>query len=180
MADQGDLARELLGLAADDLTAARALVDVPSVSDAIVGFHAQQAAEKALKAALAASGRSFPFTHNIALLMQLCEDADIELQADLDQLDLLTRTAWVGATARVLPAPWTGRLRWIWRRRRWRGRGRQSTRRLANTHAYLTANRPYQAYTASNSAQASASCPGITGAPGCVAVHSRTQANDFL
>jgi HEPN domain-containing protein len=90
MADQGDLARELLRLAADDLTAARALVDVPSVSDAIVGFHAQQAAEKALKAALAASGRNFPFTHNIALLMQLGEDADIELQADLDQLDLLT------------------------------------------------------------------------------------------
>jgi HEPN domain-containing protein len=90
MADQADLARELLGLAADDLTAARALVDVPSVSDAIVGFHAQQAAEKALKAALAATGRSFPFTHNIALLMQLCEDAGIELAAALDQLDLLT------------------------------------------------------------------------------------------
>lgn len=55
-----------------------------------MGFHAQQAAEKALKAALAASGRSFPFTHNIALLMQLCDDAGIELQAALDQLDLLT------------------------------------------------------------------------------------------
>jgi hypothetical protein len=49
MADQADLARELIGLAADDLTAARALVDVLSVSDAIVGSHAQQAAEKALK-----------------------------------------------------------------------------------------------------------------------------------
>jgi HEPN domain-containing protein len=59
MADHADLARELLGLAADDLTAARALVDVPAVSDAIVGFHAQQTAEKALKAALAASARAF-------------------------------------------------------------------------------------------------------------------------
>jgi hypothetical protein len=47
MADEADLARELLGLAADDLTAARALVDVPSVTDAIVGFHAQQATESA-------------------------------------------------------------------------------------------------------------------------------------
>jgi HEPN domain-containing protein len=90
MADQADLARELLRLAADDLTAAGALVDVPSVSDAIVGFHAQQATEKALKAALAATGRDFPFTHNIALLMQLCEDAGIELPAALDKLDLLT------------------------------------------------------------------------------------------
>jgi hypothetical protein len=35
MADQADLARELLGLAADDLTAARELVDVPAVSDAM-------------------------------------------------------------------------------------------------------------------------------------------------
>lgn len=60
------------------------------MSDAIVGVHAQQAAEQALKAGLVASGRSFPFTHNIALLMQLCEDAGIELQAALDQLDLLT------------------------------------------------------------------------------------------
>ena len=63
MADRADLARELLQLATDDLTAARALADVPAVSDAIVGFHAQQAAEKALKAALAATGQDFPFTH---------------------------------------------------------------------------------------------------------------------
>jgi HEPN domain-containing protein len=90
MADQADLARELLRLAVDDLTAARALVDVPAVSDAIVGFHAQQTVEKALKASLAAAGRDYPFTHNIALLMQLYEDTGIELPAALDKLDLLT------------------------------------------------------------------------------------------
>jgi HEPN domain-containing protein len=90
MADQADLARELLDLAADDLEAARALVNVSAVTDAIVGFHAQQAAEKALKAALAAHGRDFPFTHNIALLLQLCEDGRIALPAALDVLDLLT------------------------------------------------------------------------------------------
>lgn len=90
MADRADLARELLGLAADDLTAAQALVDVPAVSDAIVGFHAQQATEKALKAALAATGQDFPFTHNIALLMQLCEDAGIGFPAVLEEIDLLT------------------------------------------------------------------------------------------
>jgi len=64
--------------------------EVGELSDAIVGFHAQQAAEKASKAALAATGRDFPFTHNIALLMQLCKDAGIELPAALDKLDLLT------------------------------------------------------------------------------------------
>lgn len=66
------------------------LVDVPSVSDAIVGFHAQQATEKALKAALAATARDFPYTHNITLLMQLCKDVGIGFPAALDKLDLLT------------------------------------------------------------------------------------------
>jgi HEPN domain-containing protein len=49
MADQSDLARELLELARDDRAAAAALLEVGAVSDAIVGFHAQQAVEKALK-----------------------------------------------------------------------------------------------------------------------------------
>jgi hypothetical protein len=42
------------------------------------------------QADLAAAGRDFPFTHNIALLMQLSEDAGIGLPAALDRLDLLT------------------------------------------------------------------------------------------
>ncbi len=131
MADQADLARELLQLAADDLTAARALVDVPAVSGAIVGFHAQQTAEKALKASLAAAGQDFPFTHNIALLMQLCEDAGIKLPTALDTLDLLTPYGVAGRYARVLPIPSTERLRWIWRRRRCVGRKQLSRSRQA-------------------------------------------------
>jgi HEPN domain-containing protein len=90
MAGHTDLARELLRLADDDLVAARTMVDVPAVTDAIVGFHAQQAAEKALKAALASADRDFPFTHNIATLMQLCEDAGLPLPPTLETLDLLT------------------------------------------------------------------------------------------
>jgi HEPN domain-containing protein len=90
MADQSDLARELIGLARDDRAAAAALLEVSAVSDAIVGFHAQQAVEKALKAALAAAAADFPFTHNIALLMQLCDDAGIDLPASLGDADLLT------------------------------------------------------------------------------------------
>jgi HEPN domain-containing protein len=89
MADQADLARELLGLARDDLAAADALIDVASVTGAIVGFHAQQAAEKGLKAALG-SGHDFPFTHNLSTLLQLCEDAGLVLPATLESVDLLT------------------------------------------------------------------------------------------
>lgn len=90
MADQRDLARELVGLAQDDLAAAEALLDVAVVSDAIVAFHAQQAVEKAFKAVLASVGADFPFTHNIALLMQLCEDAGVPVPASLTDADLLT------------------------------------------------------------------------------------------
>lgn len=63
------------------------MVDVPAVSDAIVGFHAQQAVEKAV---LAAAGQDFPFTHNLATLTQLCEDVGRELPTGLQTLDLLT------------------------------------------------------------------------------------------
>ena len=90
MANQRDLARELIELAQDDRAAAEALLEVGAVSDAIVGFHAQQAVEKALKAVLASRAADFPFTHNIALLMQLCEDAGAKLAASLAEADLLT------------------------------------------------------------------------------------------
>lgn len=53
MASQRDLAEELLVLADEDAVAAGAMLDVGVVTDRILGFHAQQAVEKALKAVLA-------------------------------------------------------------------------------------------------------------------------------
>jgi len=61
MASEHDLAERLLRLARDDEAAARAMLDVVAVTDAIVGFHAQQAVEKALKAVLAFHGVEVPF-----------------------------------------------------------------------------------------------------------------------
>jgi HEPN domain-containing protein len=55
-----------------------------------VGFHAQQAVAKALKAVIANCDQDFPFTHDIGLLMQLCQDAGLELPADLAEADRLT------------------------------------------------------------------------------------------
>jgi HEPN domain-containing protein len=55
-----------------------------------VGFHAQQAVEKALKAAIASRDQDFPFTHDIGLLIQLCQDTGFELPADLTEADRLT------------------------------------------------------------------------------------------
>jgi HEPN domain-containing protein len=104
MAGPADLARELLGLADDDLVAARALLDVPGVTDAIVGFHAQQAAEKALKAALASADLEFPYTHNITTLMQLCDDAELTLPNELATVDLLTPYGVAGRYGARSPA----------------------------------------------------------------------------
>ncbi len=88
-----DLPGDLLALAREDLAAAEALDRAELVSDAPVGFHAQQAVEKALKAAIASRDQGFPFTHDLGLLMQLCQDAGLELPAALTDADRLTSYA---------------------------------------------------------------------------------------
>jgi HEPN domain-containing protein len=55
-----------------------------------VGFHAQQAVKKALKAVIASRDLEFPFTHDLGALMQLCEDAGFELPGKLAEADCLT------------------------------------------------------------------------------------------
>jgi len=85
-----DLPGDLLALAREDLASAEALDREERVSDAPVGFHAQQAVEKALKAAIAHRDQDFPFTHDIGLLIQLCQDAGFEVPADLTEADRLT------------------------------------------------------------------------------------------
>lgn len=90
MAEQGDVAEQLLGLAREDLAAAKALNEAEGVSASKSGFNAQQAVEKALKAVLAGRGEEFPFTHDIALLIELCEDQGLQLPDDLREADRLT------------------------------------------------------------------------------------------
>lgn len=90
MSSQADLAKQLLGLAREDLAAALALRDAEGVSAAKTGFSAQQAVEKAIKAVLATQDDEFPFTHNLTLLMQLCEDAGHPVPPDLAEADRLT------------------------------------------------------------------------------------------
>jgi HEPN domain-containing protein len=90
MATAGDLGRLLLARAAEDETAARELVPIAQVTDAIVAFHAQQSVEKSLKAVLASRGIEFPFTHDLGMLEELCTNGGIALPADLADLDRLT------------------------------------------------------------------------------------------
>jgi len=71
---EAERARALLARADADLAAVHALETIDIVPDEIVGFHAQQAAEKLLKAVLAANGIEFPRTHSLRFLLDLLAD----------------------------------------------------------------------------------------------------------
>jgi HEPN domain-containing protein len=90
MSSQADLARVLLALARDDDIALRALIDGKGVSDAVIGFHAQQAVEKSLKAVLAAQALEFPYSHDLDGLVELCVDAGVEVPSDLSGVEALS------------------------------------------------------------------------------------------
>jgi HEPN domain-containing protein len=77
-----ELAREWLAKADVDLSAARALLSTGGLYE-VVAFHAQQAAEKALKAFLVWHQREFPKTHDISRLLTLSASADESLAATL-------------------------------------------------------------------------------------------------
>ncbi len=62
-----------LALAREDVVAGDAILKVAMGSYASASFHAQQAAEKALKALLVRHGVEFSKTHNIGQLLRLAE-----------------------------------------------------------------------------------------------------------
>lgn len=66
-----DLARRFLTLADRDIRAFRKLSDDPEIDDEVVGFHAQQAAEKCLKAVLAKHCVEVRKTHDLQVLIDL-------------------------------------------------------------------------------------------------------------
>lgn len=74
--EQLEVADLYVGKAASDLAAARLLAADPEQQDDVVGFHAQQAVEKALKAVLALRGLEIPRTHDLVLLAQLTGQTD--------------------------------------------------------------------------------------------------------
>lgn len=90
MAGPADLARQLMELAAADRLAAKTLSDADGIADVIVGFHAQQSVEKALKAVLASRCIEFSFTHDLDGLIELCKSNGLDVPSDLDGVDSLT------------------------------------------------------------------------------------------
>ena len=81
------VAAMLLNAALEDAKAVRALTGLPDISDAIVGFHAQQSVEKALKAVLSSRGVAFRRTHDIAELLDLITDHNLPSPPFAESLD---------------------------------------------------------------------------------------------
>jgi len=85
-----DHARVLLRKASDDALAVRKLSADPEIADAVIGFHAQQAVEKALKAVLSAHDHAYPWTHDLRHLLDLLDEAGQSLPEELADARRLT------------------------------------------------------------------------------------------
>lgn len=90
--DPADL---LLSKARDDLSVAAALIKSGDVPTEIVGFHAQQCCEKAMKAVLARRGVRYPFSHDLLALVDLLLDNGIDVPDVIEQVPILTPFAVV-------------------------------------------------------------------------------------
>ena len=74
-------ARRIFAMAMKDWQALQGMLESPLFADEIVGFHAQQAIEKALKAWLSALGFEPPHTHELGRLLLALEDGGAEVIA---------------------------------------------------------------------------------------------------
>lgn len=84
------LARVLVRKAEGDAKAMRFLASNPEIDDEAIGFHAQQAVEKWIKAVMASAGLPEERTHDLGGLLDILAAAGIEAPPGSDQLDFLT------------------------------------------------------------------------------------------
>jgi HEPN domain-containing protein len=80
----------LLRKAAQDESLLDEVLGSERVSDEVIGFHCQQAAEKMLKALLSDLGVAFRKTHELGALMDLLARSGEPLPGGLEDLDALT------------------------------------------------------------------------------------------
>jgi len=69
------MARMLIGLAEEDVTVLKLILEAEERPLRSAGFHAQQAAEKALKAWLVLLDVDYPLTHSLFTLLNLLREA---------------------------------------------------------------------------------------------------------
>ncbi len=64
-------------------------------------FHAQQAAEKAIKAVYVSRGLAFRYTHDLDVLLEGLQEAGLIVARDVRGAIVLTSCAWGGSLSRV-------------------------------------------------------------------------------
>jgi HEPN domain-containing protein len=96
--EQREYAELLLERANSDLAACRVLIADEDMLDDVVGFHAQQAVEKALKMALVLADVDFPRSHDLRELGDVAEDNGVEVP------DAVREARWL--------TPWAAQLRY--------------------------------------------------------------------
>jgi HEPN domain-containing protein len=87
---QREQALLLLRRAAQDESLLDEVLASSNVSDELIGFHCQQAAEKMLKALLSDLGVAFRKTHELGALMDLIARSGEPLPHEFEDLDALT------------------------------------------------------------------------------------------
>jgi hypothetical protein len=85
-----DEARRLLVKVGEDEYVLDRLVNDDQAPESMFGFHAQQAVEKLLKAALFASGQAPPRTHQLTLLIDVATTCGLNLPPECEALRELT------------------------------------------------------------------------------------------
>lgn len=106
-----EFVREWLRKAAADLAAARHLLLGGGRLVSSAAFHAQQAAEKALKATLIWHQREAPRTHDLALLVDLISSEDPELANEVRRSVSLTPYGVEARYPGELPEPGAAEVR---------------------------------------------------------------------
>jgi len=76
--------------AAQDEALVDAVIESDTVSDEVIGFHCQQAAEKMLKALLSDLGAVFRRTHELGALMDMLAHSGSPLPDEFETLERLT------------------------------------------------------------------------------------------
>jgi len=82
-------AHGLLARARDDLFVVNKLAQEPDAPSWVIGFHTEQAVEKALKAVLTAASIAYPRTHNLVMLVELLRRAQRTVPADANDFSRL-------------------------------------------------------------------------------------------
>lgn len=96
--EQLEVAELLARRAAGDLKVAQKLAPDPEIDEGAIGFHGQQAVEKALKVALTLAGSDFPKTHDLEFLIGLARKTSVPVPEDV------AAAGW--------PTPWAADFRY--------------------------------------------------------------------